>query len=376
MRLDAVRPNAVRPEGVSEAAMRIYDAAIVIDAHNDMAARVLDSGYDPDVRHPAGFEDGQGHIDLPRIVESGVTALWMAAWVDATYARAVPDGSYAQAQREVEVVRAWVDRHPGALVFATTAADVVRAKHAGRVAILIGVEGGHAIENSLERLRELYARGVRYLTLTWNNGNDWAGSSIGVEGTRTGGLTAFGETVIREMNRLGMLVDVSHVSSATLADVLQVSTVPIVATHSCARALNDHPRNLTDAELRAIAAAGGVINVNFYSRFLDPVYLAAAKDLDGRAARKQAATLPATPLSVLVDHIDHIARVAGIDHVGLGSDFDGISALPTDMQDITALPRLAQALLDRGYAAVDITKILGGNMLRLMGTVGLGAQAG
>jgi membrane dipeptidase len=321
------------------------------------------------VRHPAGFEDGQGHIDLPRILESGVTALWMAAWVDATYARAVPDGSYAQAQREVEVVRAWVDRHPGALVFATTAADVVRAKRAGRVAILIGVEGGHAIENSLERLQELYARGVRYLTLTWNNGNDWAGSSIGVEGTRTGGLTAFGETVIREMNRLGMLVDVSHVSSATLADVLRVSTAPIVATHSCARALNDHPRNLTDAELRAIAAAGGVINVNFYSRFLDPVYLAAAKDLDGRAARKQAAMLPVTPLSVLVDHIDHIAQVAGIDHAGLGSDFDGISALPKDMQDITALPRLAQALLDRGYAAADISKILGGNMLRLMGAV-------
>ena len=339
----------------------IYDRSIVIDMHNDMPTKILDDGYDPDVRHAPGVGRDVGHTDLPRLIESGVTAVFLVAWVDAAFTRATPDGSFARAAAAVDVVHAFVGRHPTRLIGATVADDVRRAKATGRIAVFIGVEGGHAIEGSLERLRTFHARGVRYLTLTWNNGNAWAGSSVGLEGTRTEGLTAFGRTVIAEMNRLGMLVDVSHASDATVADVLETSTVPVIASHSSARALADHPRNLTDAQLRAIAAAGGVINVNFYSRFIDPAYRAAVDS--------GAAVLPVTPLSVLIDHIDHVATVAGIDHVGLGSDFDGMSALPEGVGDVTGLPRIADALLDRGYAEAHVARILGGNMLRLLDRV-------
>jgi membrane dipeptidase len=334
---------------VSPRAMRLYRDAFVIDTHNDMPSRILDDGYDADVRNPPGFGHNEGNTDFPRLVESGLTAEFLSAWVDAPYAR-TPGASYARAMRYVDTIHAFVDRHPDRLRFATTAADVRRAKGEGKVAILIGVEGGHAIENSLDRLRELYARGVRYMTLTWNNGNDWAGSSIGVGSTRTGGLTPFGRDVVREMNRLGMLVDLSHVSDSTFFDAIAVSTAPVIASHSSARAINEVPRNLTDDQLRAVTKNGGVVNVNFYSRFLDP---------DFRTGTQ-------TPFHVLIDHFDHIAKVAGVDHVGIGSDFDGVSALPEGMEDVTRLPRIAQALLDRGYSEADVQKMLGGNMLRVM----------
>jgi membrane dipeptidase len=341
----------------------LYARSIVIDMHNDMPTKVLDGGYDPDIRHPPGPPEAGptvGHTDLPRLIESGVTAVFLVAWVDATFTHATPDGSFARALAAVDVVEGFVGRHPERLIAATGGDDVRAAKASGRIAVFLGVEGGHAIEGSLDRLRAFYQRGVRYLTLTWNNGNTWAGSSIGIEGTRTGGLTDFGRAVIAEMNRLGMLVDVSHASDATVADVLATSTAPIIASHSSARALSDHPRNLTDAELRAIAAAGGVINVNFYSRFIDPVF---------RAAMDAGAVLPVTPLSVLIDHISHVATVAGIEHVGLGSDFDGMSALPEGVPDVTGLPRIADALLARGYADIDVSRVLGGNMLRLLDRV-------
>jgi membrane dipeptidase len=375
---------------VSDRASRVYRAAYVIDTHNDMPSRVLDDAYDADRRNPPGFGAGHGNTDLPRLVESGMTAEFMSAWVDAPYAR-TPGASFARALRYTDSIHAFVERHPDRLLFATTAADVRRAKAEGKVAILIGLEGGHAIEGSLERLRDLYNRGVRYMTLTWNNGNTWAGSSIGVEGTRTGGLTPFGREVIREMNRLGMLVDLSHVSDSTFFDAIAVSRVPVIASHSSARAINDVPRNLSDAQLRAIARNGGVVNVNFYSRFLDPAYHArveevertigherraalAAPGVDSAAVRARLgvrrdsllALVPPTPFPVLIDHIDHVAKVAGVDHVGLGSDFDGVTALPEGMEDVTRLPRIAQALLDRGYSDGDVAKMLGGNMLRVM----------
>jgi membrane dipeptidase len=373
---------------VSPRALRVYRDAVVIDTHNDMPSRILEDDYDPDVRHHAGFGRTEGHTDLPRLIESGLTAQFMSAWVDAPYASR-PGASFERAMQHVTTIHAWVGRHPDRLLFATTAADVRRAKREGKIAILIGVEGGHAIESSLDRLRELYAHGVRYLTLTWNNGVPWAGSSLGEDGTRTGGLTAFGRDVVREMNRLGMLVDLSHVSDSTFYDALAVSTVPVIASHSSARALSDFPRNLSDDQLRAIARNGGVVNVNFFSRFLDSQYRARAEAVDAEiAAARRAlgqgpdsaaasarlsarrasllAALPQTPFSVLIDHIDHVARVAGVDHVGLGSDFDGVSALPLGMEDVTRLPRIAQGLLDRGYSESDVTKILGGNMLRVM----------
>jgi membrane dipeptidase len=373
---------------VSPRALRVYRDAVVIDTHNDMPSRMLEDGYDPDVRHHAGFGRTEGHTDLPRLVESGLTAEFMSAWVDAPYASR-PGASFERAMQHVTTIRAWVDRHPDRLLFATTAADVRRAKQDGKVAILIGVEGGHAIESSLDRLRELHARGVRYLTLTWNNGLPWAGSSIGENGSRKGGLTDFGRDVVREMNRLGMLVDLSHVSDSTFYDAIAVSTAPVIASHSSARALSDFPRNLSDDQLRAIGRNGGVVNVNFYSRFLDSRYRARAEAVDAAIAAERRmvspgpdsaaatarlaakrdsllAALPQTPFAVLIDHIDHVARVAGVDHVGLGSDFDGVSALPLGMEDITRLPRIAQGLLDRGYSESDVKKILGGNMLRVM----------
>lgn len=400
--IQAVRPTERPPlatrtvipiPDVSERAARLWRESIVIDTHNDMPTKMLDDGYDPDVRHPAGFEATQGHTDLPRLVESGITAVWMSAWVDAPYARMEPDSSFARAMLYVDGIRDFTARHPERLLFATTAAGVERAKREGKIAILIGVEGGHAIEGSLDNLRTLYGRGVRYLTLTWNNGTEWAGSSVGLDSTSTGGLTDFGRDVVREMNRLGMLVDVSHVSEQTLADVLATTSHPVIASHSSARALNDHPRNLTDDQLRAIARNGGVVNVNFFSRFIDPEYRVAIERLEAelevlrdsltaagadtaavRAGvesrrRARASALPTTPFSVLIDHFAHVARVAGIDHVGIGSDFDGVSALPAGMEDVTRLPRIAQALLDRGYSEEEVKKVIGGNMLRVMRAV-------
>jgi len=377
------------PAGVSERAMRVYRDAVVIDAHNDLPSKVLNEHYDPDARHASGA----GHSDLPRLLESGLAAVWLVAWVDAPYARHDPGASFARAMRLIDVVHDLAARHPDRAVVATRADDVLRARREGRLALCIGVEGGHAIESSLDNLRAFHARGARYLTLTWNNGNDWAGSSIGSDDTRTGGLTAFGESVVRELNRLGMLVDLSHVSEATFADAVAVSSAPVIASHSSARALADHPRNLTDDQLRAVARTGGVVCVNFFPRFIDAGFRAAIELVEARAAalaaaqraagadpasadrdaavleRELAAGVPRTPLAVLVDHIAHIARVAGVEHVGLGSDFDGITYTPAGMEDVTALPRIAQSLLDRGWPDRDIHAVLGGNLLRVMRAV-------
>lgn len=390
VRRPASTTGSAMPESsaaLAERAERVYREAIVVDVHNDLPDRMAE-GYDPDVRHPAGFGARGGHTDYPRLLESGLSGVFLSAWVDAAYALATPDESFERALAGIDSIRAFVSRHPDRLVPATGAAQVRAAKRDGRVAILIGVEGGHAIEGSLDNLRALHARGARYLTLTWNNGNAWAGSSIGVNGTRTGGLTAFGREVVREMNRLGMLVDLSHVSDSTFFDAIAASREPVIASHSSARALNDHPRNLSDDQLRAIGRNGGVVNVNFFSRFIDPRFWSRYREIEQELARFEAslggrsgadsagalsaerarleATLPVTPLSVLIDHIDHIARVAGVDHVGLGSDFDGVSALPEGMEDVTRLPAIARALLERGYAEADVKKILGGNMLRVM----------
>jgi len=376
------------PSGVSARAMNVYRDAIVIDTHNDLPTRMIDEGVKPDMRLVAGYNGpDSGHTDVPRLVESGIDAQFFSIWPDAEFAW--NNTSYARAIQEIDTVDAFVRRHPQAMTMATTASDVDRAVREGKVAILMGVEGGHAIENSLDKLRELHRRGARYMTLTWNNGNDWAGAAAGLRGTRKGGLTDFGRQVVREMNRLGMLVDISHVSDSTFWDVIATTTMPVIASHSSARAINDHSRNMSDDMLRAVAKNGGVVNVNFYSLFIDPRYrsdiesmdreLRAIRDgarargdtvgLEQAHARRRAqrvAAITATPLAVLIDHFDHIAKVAGVDHVGIGSDFDGVSALPAGMEDVTALPRIAQGLLDRGYSEIDVKKMLGGNMMRVM----------
>jgi membrane dipeptidase len=287
-----------------------------------------------------------------------------------------------------------IRRHPAELALCTSPADILAAKAAGKFAILMGIEGGHAIENSLDLLRTYYALGVRYMTLTWANSNDWADSSGDLDDPTVphrNGLTPFGYEVIAEMNRLGMMIDVSHASDKTLADVLAATRAPILASHSAARALTDSPRNLTDDQLRAIAANGGAIMVNFYAAFIDENYrravltiraersaaheaLAAEYAAKGEslpfAASNQidrdfAARLTRPPLESLIDHFDHIIRVAGIDHVGIGSDFDGISALPEGIDSAANLPKITSALLARGYAPTDLHKVLGGNLMRV-----------
>jgi len=383
----AVTAIAQAPSGVSDHAMQVYRAAYVIDTHNDLPSKMADDSVNPDVRHPA---DMKVQSDLPRFMESGITAVFLSDFVNATYALQKPDASYARAVQLADSIHSFANRNPKQLIFATTAADVERAKKEGKVAILIGVEGGHAIEGSLDKLRDLYKRGMRYMTLTWNNGNSWAGSNAGLNGTSKGGLTPFGIQVINEMNRLGIFVDISHVSDSTFWDAVKASSKPVIASHSSARALSPHRRNMTDDMLRAVAKNGGVVNVNFYPGFIDSAYQNAtnrATDpiwawrdsmvkqggdsvaLTAEANKRAQAALDAVPrpaLSVLLDHFDHIAKVAGVDHVGIGSDFDGIEVTPQQMEDVTMLPRIAQGLLDRGYSDEDVKKILGGNMLRVM----------
>jgi membrane dipeptidase len=380
---------------ISERALRVYRDAIVIDTHNDMFTRVLDEGFDPDARHTAE----EAHTDVPRLVESGITAQFMAAWVDAPYALSHPPRSFERALRYIDAIHATVERNHETLLLATDAAGIACAKREGKVAILIGVEGGHAIEDSLDNLRALHRRGARYLTLTWNNGNSWAGSSIGEHGTRTGGLTPFGREVIGELDRLGMLVDLSHTSEETFYDALAVTRSSVIASHSCARSLSDHPRNLTDDQLRAIARNGGVAQLNFFPLFLDTGFREAYEQVEAEIAARRAASntdpseplsedlralraaligcIRPVPLSVVLDHIDHMVYVAGVDHVGaLGSDFDGISATPSGLEDVTRIPAIAQALLARGYSDSDVAKLLGGNVMRVMEGRGKEAESG
>lgn len=351
--------------------MRVYREAIVIDTHNDMPSKMIDDGYNPDLRHTRGFAANQGETDLPRLVESGITGVFLSAYIDPEkWTFRTPDQSWKTVQVYFDSIHAFARRHDK-LMFATTAADIRAAKASGKVAVLIGVEGGHAIENSVENLREMARRGVRYMTLTWNNGNEWAGAAAGLNGTRSGGLTERGREIIREMNRLGILVDISHVSDSTFYDAIATSAYPVIASHSSARALNGHRRNMNDAMLRAMRSNGGVVNVNFYSAFIDPDFLRKAdsieKVLQGPAANAAIQALPRPSLTVLLDHFDHIIKVAGVDHVGIGSDFDGVGGLlPEGMDDVTKLPLIAQGLLDRGYSEADVKKVLGGNMLRVM----------
>ena len=357
---------------VSERAMRVYREAIVIDTHNDMPSKMIDDGYNPDIRHTRGFAKDQGETDLPRLVESGITGVFLSAYIDPEkWTFRSPDQSWKQVQVYLDSIHAFAKRHDK-LTFATTAAEVRTAKTYGKVAVLIGVEGGHAIENSIENLRELARRGVRYMTLTWNNGNEWAGAAAGLNNTRKGGLTERGREIIREMNRLGILVDISHVSDSTFFDAIATSAYPVIASHSSARSLNGHRRNMSDAMLRAVRRNGGVVNVNFYSAFIDPEFLRKADSIEanvqGQASIDAAIqALPRPSLSVLMDHFEHIIRVAGVDHVGIGSDFDGVGGLlPEGMDDVTRLPLIAHGLLERGYSEADVKKVLGGNMLRVM----------
>ncbi len=373
---------------VSAKAREIQNSAIVIDTHADTPQRFLDENFDIGSTDP----DDHGHISLDKAKAGNLGAEFFSIWVE-------PESNQGHFARHtldlIDSVYEQAARHPDRMVMAFSVADIERAHREHKLAALLGIEGGHSIENDIHLLRDYYRLGVRYMTLSWSNTNEFADSSGDINDPKVehhNGLTDSGKQIVTEMNRLGMLVDISHVADKTFWDAIAVSKAPVIASHSSARALTSHPRNMTDDMLRAVAKNGGVVQVNFYNAFIDENYRKAAeaqaKDrgdaekayveklkaegktptyLDSdRIDREWAAKIPRPPLSSLVDHIDHIAKVAGIDHVGLGSDFDGVSgATPEGIDSAADLPKITQALLDRGYSANDIRKVLGGNLLRV-----------
>ena len=368
-------------KSVSPRAAKLHRQAIVIDTHMDTPQRLLDEGFE------LGTRNTYGHIDIPRMKEGGLDAAFFAVYVDPN--RYQGANAIKRVLQLIDVVYEQVARHPEQLTLARAAADIRRAHAQGKIALLLGVEGGHAIDNDLRVLRNYAQLGVRYMTLTHSLNNNWADSAT--DEPVHNGLTDFGKEVVREMNRLGMVVDVSHVSEKTFFDVLEVSQAPVIASHSSCRALVDIPRNLSDAQLRAVAKNGGVVQVAFGCWFVEPNYEATATALRAdygarrRALREQfkddprqlaiemyklAAELQKRvsrgTLANIAAHVDHVVKVAGIDHVGLGSDFDGVSCLPEGLDDVSTLPALTELLLARGYREADIKKILGGNTLRVL----------
>jgi len=366
----------------------IQESAIVVDTHADTPQRFLDDGFDIGSTDPHDV----GHLSLDKAQRGNLGAEFFSIWVDPETNK----GHFAQHTFDlIDSVYEQAARHPDRMMMAFSVADIERAHGEHKLAALMGIEGGHSIENDMHLLRNYYRLGVRYMTLSWSNTNEWADSSGDINDAKIqhhNGLTDFGKQVVLEMNRLGMMVDISHVADKTFWDAIATTKAPVIASHSSARALVNAPRNMTDDMLRAVAKNGGVVQVNFFSGFLDEDYRKAVeaqaqdqaeaiqKYIDSLKAQGKAvsyvevdrmerawmAKIPRPPFKVLIDHIDHIAKIAGVDHVGLGSDFDGVSgATPRGMDSAADLPKITQALLDRGYSAEDIKKILGGNLLRV-----------
>lgn len=306
----------------------------------DTPLRIIDEGLDLGVRHP------DGHADLPRMREGGLDAVFLAAWVDPAYA---PDRAMARAEALVAAIRGAAEAHSDRAGFATSATDVRRLAADSRIAFLAGVENGDALEGQVGNAARLHALGARYLTLTWMNSNAFADAAGGE--ALHGGLSDAGRELVAEMNRLGMLIDLSHAAPSTFWMVLEATADPVVVSHSATEVRGGHFRNLSDDQLRGIAANGGLIGINFFARYLAP-----GSD-----------TIP--NWAVIVDHIERVIEVAGIDHAALGSDFDGFPTLPEGLRGVEDLPRIAAELERRGYAGGDLGKVLGGNWLRLLETV-------
>jgi membrane dipeptidase len=335
--------------------MQVHRSALLIDTHNDVPSRTV-AGFD------IGPRAAKGHTDLVRLREGGVGAVFFSVYVAATYVK--DNRSANRALQMIDTVRHdIVGRYPNDFVLATTADDIEAAHRAGKIAALMGLEGGHAIEDSLRLLRDYYRLGIRYMTLTHSNTNSWADSSGDMDKRDVphhNGLTDLGKQVVREMNRLGMIVDISHVADKTFWDVLATSSAPPFASHSSCRAFVNAPRDMTDEMIVALAKKGGVVQINFECSFLTQ----AARDAY-LAKKKQ----PPATLEDVVKHIDHVVKIAGIDAVGIGSDFDGVDCVPTGLEDVSKFPSLTRALLEKGYTAEQIRKIYGGNTLRLMRAV-------
>jgi len=351
------------PEAHWNRAVALHREAVVIDTHCDTTQRLLDPNWDITRR------DALGHVDLPRLREGGVDGVFFAVFAPAFDA---PGEGVAQATRQLDALDAMIAKRPE-FVPVRRAADVRQARSAGKVAVAVGVEGGHLIEDSLEVLRRYRHRGAAYLTLTHAFHTNWADSSGVHEAIepRHGGLSAFGRDVIRELNRLGMIVDVSHAADQTVRDVLEVSSAPVIASHSSCRTVAPHRRNLPDELIRAIAATGGTVQINFAMHFIDPAAPPLTGDalqrwIDAGGVLREPVTDHVTPLSILVDHFDHALRLVGPAHVGVGSDFDGVPALPTEMEHCGRLPAVTAALLARGYSEAELEPMLGANVLHVM----------
>ncbi|MEO1077311.1 MAG: dipeptidase [Bacteroidota bacterium] len=357
-------------------ALALHYDALVLDGHIDTPTLVLDDGYDFTRRYQR--RRGSRHVDLPRMIEGGLDGAFFAAYVSSRYGEGEAATERARAMHRTFVEQVAQDER---VELARTAADVRRITAAGRRAILWGLEGGHALQGDVEVLREFADLGIRYVTLTHVNTNAWADASQ--SRPRWGGLNDLGRDLVREMNRLGVLADVSHTSDETFYDALAVSQAPVIASHSSARAKVNAVRNLDDAMLRALAENGGVVMINFFDYVVNENLTQDVMDAALRRVRtehggnlrmywtavateKRARGLPGGTWEDIIDHIDHAVQVAGVDHVGLGSDFDGVFALPEGMEDVTRLPRITYGLLKRGYAEDDIRKILGLNTLRVL----------
>jgi membrane dipeptidase len=363
----------------------IHRNAVAVDMHADTVQFIIDEGADINRRLTTT------HLDALRMKEGGLDAQFFSIWVEPQYFGVGGQSAIKRADAQIAAVRALAENHPETWVMATTAADVRRIAGEGKLAALLGLEGGYAIDERLENVERYYRMGVRYMSPAWSVSLSWAGSSGDAVG-QSRGLNDFGRRVVGEMNRLGIMVDVSHVSDKTFWDIIETSTKPVIATHSNARSIANVPRNLEDEQIRAIARTGGVVSVVFYPAFVEPGWQQQKERVDkeigplveeaSRAARgtppqkkiardrvrqrEYARRLPPVPLARVVDHIDYIVRLVGVEHVGLGSDFDGIQALPQGLSSVAELPNITGELLRRGYTAADIEKILGGNILRVM----------
>jgi membrane dipeptidase len=369
----------VTADDISARARKLHFLSIVVDTHDDTTQRFLDGKFD------LGPRDARGSIDIPRMKEGGLSAIFFSIWMPS---KVTGPEAVKRALVQIDAVREQVRKHPGDLVFATTAEEVRAAHKQGRIAALMGVEGGHMIASDLGVLRSYAALGVRYMTLTHSGNDEWADSSTDTPAHN--GLTDFGKDVVREMNRLGVIVDISHVSDKTFYDALGVSKAPLFASHSSCRAICNAPRNMTDEMIKALAAKGGVIQINYHVGFLSQEYRNAAtpelaKQIDEEAKKRcgddegcqliesdkvtrefvAQGKLPRVDWTKIIEHIDHAVKIAGADHVGLGSDFDGAN-MPFGMEDASKLPQITEALLRKDYSESDIKKILGENTLRVM----------
>jgi membrane dipeptidase len=371
----------VRADDLAARARKLHFSSIVIDTHDDTTQRFLDGDFD------FASRNAKGSVDIPRMKEGGLGAIFLSIWMPS---KITGPEAVKRALRQIHLVREQVRQHSSDLFFATTAADIRRAHQQGKIAVLMGVEGGHMIASDLDVLRSYASLGVRYMTLTHSGNAEWADSST--DKPVHNGLTDFGKQVVREMNRLGMMVDISHVSDKAFRDALEVSKAPLIASHSDCRAICDAPRNMTDSMMRALAAKGGVVQINYHIGFLSQefrnaerakpkLYDAIVLEVHKRCGNKEGCQLiegdritreyveqgklPRVDWTKIIEHIDHAVKVAGIDHVGLGSDFDGAN-MPFGMEDVSKIPKITEALLQKGYSESDVRKILGENTLRLM----------